>query len=183
MKSIVSALVVFFIATPVYADHHEEATPESYQRLGKLMVGRWKSDIKFIADWEGEKEGKGDVVHGFVEFAWKADKHLITAVETGGEHSAHWSIMHNPVSKKIRIIITGTRGAAIEADMWQRSANVFAWKVTAGGEPDGKALTGAGEYVFSDDGKKLTMQGNLKLGGEPLDPYNDVYYRLSPLNN
>ena len=168
------------MTNPAIADHHESASTESFQQLGKLLVGRWRSDVKFISDWPGEKEGRGAEVHGFAEFSWKADHHLIARVESVGQNSGYWSIYRDPVRKKIRIIIQGTAGGPIEADMWPKSPNTFGWKITGGGQADGKALTGSGEYVFSEDGKKLTMSGTVKLDGKQLDPYKDVYHRLSP---
>ena len=147
-----------------------------------MLVGRWKSNIKFISDWPGEKEGRGAEVNGFAEFNWKADRHLIAGVESVGENSGYWSLYLDPVRKKIRLIVQGTNGGPIEADMWQKSANTFVWRITGCGQADGKPITGSGECVFSEEGKKLTMSGTVQLDGKPLDPYKDVYYRLSPSN-
>jgi len=177
------ALTISSVTVLATADDHQTATGDSFQRLGKLMVGRWRSEVKFIADWPGESQGRGEMAHGFAEFNWKVDHHLISGVESVGDNSGYWIVFRDPVRNKIRLISQSSQGGPIEADMWPKAPHVFGWKITAGGLPDGQALTGCGEYEFSKDGKKLTMTGRLELAGKLLDPYKDVYYRLSPLSD
>ena len=178
--SILIAIVLSAFSDNLFADHHETCTTEQFRAFGDRLVGRWKSDVKFIADWPGEDKGRGERVVGFAEYSWKADKNVIQGVENAGNGSGCWTVLRDPVLKKIKIVIGGTDGGLVEAEMWPKSENVYGFRITGGGLADGRENAGSGEWVFSENGKVLTMQGEITLAGEKLDPYKDVYTRLSP---
>ena len=180
--SIATTILLLFSASTQFAlaDHHESCTAEQFSAFGKRLVGRWSSDVKFIADWPGEEKGRGERLTGYAEFSWKADNNVIQGAENVGKGSGCWMIARDPVTKKIKILIGGTDGGLIEAEMWPSSPNVYSFRVIGGGLADGRASGGSGEWVFSDDDKVLTMQGKITLADEQLDPYKDVYTRLSP---
>ena len=53
-------MCVALMPTFVVAD--ETSTPAEFRELAELCVGRWAGDITFIADWPGEKLGRGSEV-------------------------------------------------------------------------------------------------------------------------
>ena len=57
---------------------------------------------------------------------------------------------------------------------------LFGWRLSGGGVPDGRKHGGTGEWVFSEDGKTMTIQGQTTLDDEKNDPLKDGYKRLSP---
>jgi hypothetical protein len=174
--------VLLLASTPLIAPANETSTAEDFQELGELLVGRWKSDIKFISDWPKEEKGRGERVVGYANFSYAADRHVVLGTETGGNNIGQWMLAFNGVTKQIRLIIAGSAGSVIEATVWKKSEGRYGVRVTAGGQADGKALGGVAEWVFTDGNKTLTMQGKITLEGKDLDPYKDVYTRLSPLN-
>jgi hypothetical protein len=161
------------------ADHHETATLQEFKEFGKLAVGRWVGDIKFIADWPGEDLGKGDRIVGYSHYSWIVDKKALEGVSVGGNTSSREFIVWDAPTKSIRFFSVNTSGSTGAVVLWKKSDGVYGWRLTGGGLADGRSHAGTGEWVFSGDGKKMTIQGQTLLGDEKLDPLKDVYKRLS----
>lgn len=175
-----AAVLIAAIYTNVKGD--ETSTASEFRELGQLLVGRWQSDVKFIESWPGEEKGRGERVVGYANFKYAADRQVILGTETGGNNIGHWMLVYNGVSKQIKLVIAGSAGTVIEAVVWKKSSGKYGVKLTGGGQADGKALGGVAEWGFSNSNKILTMQGKITLDGNELDPYKDIYKRLSPKN-
>jgi hypothetical protein len=174
------ALSLLVCASNALADHHETSTFEEFQEMGELAVGRWVGDIKFIADWPGEDLGKGDRVVGYVRYEWLVDKKAFRSIGSVGNNSNTGLFVWDPVAKQIKLLNVSTRGGMLEAVLWKKAENVYGWRMTGGGLADGRAHSGTGEWVFSEDGRTMTLQGQTMLAGEKNDPLKDVYKKLSP---
>jgi hypothetical protein len=156
----------------------ESSTRKDFQEFGELCVGRWAGEITLIADWPGEKNKKGSKVTAYREYTWAADKNAIQVSHNGGTSAATEIIAFDPISKKIKWVSVNTGGAFAVIEIWKKSDDVFGWRLSGGGTPDGQAYGGEGEWRFSKDRKTIT--GSVTLGGKSADPLNDVYVRLSP---
>jgi hypothetical protein len=154
----------------------ETSTPEDFRQLAELCVGRWAGKIKFIADWPGQKLGRGAEVLAYRDCEWTVDKKAIRISSTAGTSTSHEIMALDPVSKKIRLISVDTSGSFLELELWKKSDHVYGWRVAGGGTVDGRAFGGVGEWVFT--GQEKTIKGKVTLGGKDIDPLNDVYSRL-----
>ena len=163
-----------------WAEEKETSTPEELRQLGDLAVGRWVGDIKFIADWPGQDLGKGERVVGYLQYEWVADKKAFRGTGSAGNGSNTGVFVWDPVSKQIKLLDVDTSGGVLEAVLWKKSDRVYGWRMTGGGLADGRAHSGTGEWVFSEDGKTMTLQGQTMLDGIKNDPLKDVYKKLSP---
>lgn len=162
------------------ADNQETMTLEEFQEFGELVMGRWVVDIKFVADWPGEDLGRGDRLVGYSHFTWLVDKMAIQGMNVGGNNSGVYLMVWDAATKQIKSLGTGTSGSTLEVVTWKKSDGVYGWRITGGSLLDERTHSGSGEWVFSEDRKTMTIQGQTELGGAPLDPLKDVYRRLSP---
>jgi hypothetical protein len=174
------AVALLACTSNALADHHETSTFEEFQDLGKLVVGRWVGDIKFIADWPGQDLGKGDRVVGYTQYDWVADKRALRNTGTAGNVSHTALFAWDPVAKQIKLFSVDTSGNFARLIIWKKSGRVFGWRFAGGGTVDGLAHGGTGELVFSEDGRTMTLQGQTTLGDAKNDPLKDVYKKLSP---
>ncbi len=51
----------------------QESTPEDFQALGELRVGRWTSEVTLIADFPGLSKKAGEKLVVYDTFTWEAD--------------------------------------------------------------------------------------------------------------
>ena len=162
---------------PTVVRAEETSTAEEFRQLAELCVGRWSGTIKFIADWPGQKLGRGSEVLAYRNYEWAVDKRAIRISHTAGTNTSTEIMALDPVSKKIRLISVDTSGGFLELDLWKKSDKVYGWRIAGGGTVDGRAYGGTGEWVFSGDEK--TVKGTVTLDGKKIDPLNDVYSRLN----
>ncbi|MCS7471583.1 hypothetical protein NZK35_33460 [Stieleria sp. ICT_E10.1] len=183
LRQTAAAALVLSLSTVAVAEHHETATREDFVALGKLQVGRWVGDITFIADWPGEELGKGDKVVAYTEYKWSADKNLIEREQDLGNSQIKQFFFYDAPAERIRFTWISSSGGSLVGHCWKKSDLVFGWRITSGGMADGRVQTGEGETVFSSDRMTHSIKGSSKLDGKDLAPLNDVYKRLSPLED
>lgn len=171
-------LVLICLAlSPTLTVADETSTPEEFRELAQLCVGRWAGEIKLIADWSGQKLGRGAEVLAYRDYQWAVDQKAISIRTTAGTTTSTEIMALDPISKKIRLIGVETNGNFFDLELWKKSENVYGWRIAGGGTEDGRALGGTGEWLFS--GQTKTIKGKVTLGGKEIDPLNDVYSRLS----
>lgn len=181
MKSRFGAIAfVCFLTSGVLADHHESATAEDFALMGKMHQGRWVGDVKFIADWPGETLGEGSNVVSYAEYKWTLDEKVLERIENVGNSQVKQIFFYDAPGKKIRFAWVNSSGACLYGHLWKTSDTSFGWRITGGGLSDGRAETGTGEVVFSNEGNTCAIKGQVKLDGKDLAKLNDVYKRLSP---
>jgi hypothetical protein len=171
-----TSCLALFPLLPTVVRAEQKSTPEEFRQLAELCVGRWAGKIKFIADWPGEKLGRGAEVLAYRNYEWAVDKRAIRISHTAGANTSTEIMAFDPVSKKIRLISVDTSGGFIELELWKKSDKVYGWRIAGGGTVDGRAFGGTGEWVFS--GQEKTIRGTVTLGGKNIAPLNDVYSRL-----
>ena len=176
--SVVVALLV--LTSNAWAQPKETSTPEEFRELGELMVGRWVGDVKYVADWPGQEQGRGKSVVAYIDYQWVLDKKAIEATSIDGNASSREFDYWDAPTKQIKFVIVSTNGYTLEGVTWKKSAKVFGWRITGGGVVDGRAHGGTGETRFSEDGRTMTITGDTTLGGVKNDPLKDVYKKLSP---
>ena len=143
------------------------------------MVGRWVGDMKYVADWPGQEQGRGKSVVAYIDYQWVLDKKAIEATSIDGNASSREFDYWDAPTKQIKFVIVSTNGYTLEGVTWKKSAKVFGWRITGGGVVDGRAHGGTGETRFSEDGRTMTITGDTTLGGVKNDPLKDVYKKLT----
>jgi hypothetical protein len=63
--------------------------------------------------------------------------------------------------------------------IWKKTPCKWGWRFTGGGLPDGRNFKGAGDWIFSDDGTTLRITGDISVGDEKLDSFDDAYRRVN----
>jgi hypothetical protein len=178
--TVVIALGLLACASSALAADRETSTPQEFQEWGDLVVGRWVGDIKYVADWPGQEQGRGKTVVGYCDYHWTLDKKAIEATTIDGTASSRELHYWDAPTKNIKLFIVSSNGYTLEGVVWKKSKNVFAWRITGGGVVDGRAHGGTGETSFTDNGRTMTITGETTLGGKKNDPLKDVYKKLSP---
>ncbi len=157
----------------------QETTFAEFKEFGNLMVGRWVGDITFIADWPGQTKRQGDKVTGYTTYSWIVDGKAIESVEHAGNTVGKTLISWDGTTNQIRLSHVGSAGGTYQAVAWKSKPNKWNWRVTGGGQADGKRMGGQGSWTFKDDGNTLVLNGSVLLDGKKLPKLHDVYTRLS----
>jgi hypothetical protein len=155
------------------------STPQDFQELGKLMVGRWSGDITLIADWPGMKKKAGEKLINYRTAQWAADGKAFTDTVVGGETTGISLWIFDPVAKQIRQRAVDSAGGSIDAIAWKEDSARWGFKVTSGGLADGTKMEGTGHLLFTDGGKSYVVEADVTLGGKPLLKLHDTYVRLN----
>ena len=155
-----------------------ESTHAEFEQFGELLTGRWVGDITLVYDWPGEDKGNGDKVTSYESFTWIADKKGIEWEHFGGNSTGKTMIVRDAPSNHIRAFNVGSSGGTWQTVIWKETDTKWGWEFTGGGLADGRAFTGAGHWIFSDDGNALTITGDMCVGSEKVDTFADVYRRV-----
>ena len=143
-----------------------------------MIKGRWKGDIVYIHDWEGEEIGKGGKVTGYAEFRVTADGHAIIEDHIGGTSEGTNIYVWDRAMGRIIGRGFGSAGMSIRVMLSRASDNSWNFIPVARSDVHGKSLGGTATLTFSEDGESYRWSGTLTLGGEPLAPLEDVYHRV-----
>lgn len=153
------------------------SSPEDFREFGKLMVGRWSSDITLIAPWPGQDKKAGEKITGYANRRWVSDRRAVVATTTGGSAIGNEFWTYDPENKHIKLYRTDSGGTHIQVTVWKETPSRWAWKV-AGGQLDGQQLSGTGHWIFQDNNRTAILQGDVSLGGKPLPKLKDLHTRL-----
>lgn len=151
---------------------------EEFQEFAEMIKGRWKGDIVYIHDWEGEEIGKGGKVTGYAEFRVTADGHAIIEDHIGGTSEGTNIYVWDRSLGRIIGRGFGSAGMSIRVMLSRASDKSWDFIPVAGSDVRGKPLGGTATLTFSEDGESYRWSGTLTLGGEPLAPLEDVYHRV-----
>jgi hypothetical protein len=160
------------------AETTERATLADLHEFGELLVGRWAGDILLVYDWPGLGKRKGETVASYETFAWIADKRAIEWQHHGGNVTGKTMITWDAAAQQIRAFNVGSAGTTWQTVIWKETPEKWGWRFTGGGMPDGRSFAGSGHWIFADGRNKLTLAGDMSVGDEKLEHFDDVYRRV-----
>ena len=179
--AMISTAWLLVLAPSTYlAAAEQQVTVEEFQEFGKLLVGRWKEDVTLIANWPGEASAQGKKLTGYTTFEWIADGNALRWRSVSGTMSLQEVMAYDPVNRVVRAFHVDSGGGCWQAILWKRSESEWNWKLVSGGTADGRAISGAGQWVVQNGGNTVILQGDVSLGEEKLPKLHDVFHRITP---
>ena len=175
MKNVTKWIVLLgiFMTAPVTA---QEATQADFQKWCSLVEGRWVGTIKWLTSWPGFGK-QGEQVTAYWQGRVSADGKVMFTKFLGGAGSDHGLIYYDSVAKRIRTTHIGSGGAVFQSilwpvgDQWREEVNVAL--------PDGTRGQIKSVFVYSDDGRQLTIQSDSEIGKDVVKEQKDVWRRVS----
>jgi hypothetical protein len=122
---------------------------------------------------------KGEKLTSYETFKWIADEGGIEWESFGGSTTGKTLLVWDAPSRQIKAFHVGSGGGTWQTVVWKETTTKWGWKMTGGGLPDGRASTGAGYWIFTDDSKTMHIKGDLTVGDEAVPPFDDVYHKVT----
>ena len=176
MKSTTTSMLACFtllLATPALA---QESSRADFDELCVTMQGRWVGNVVWVADWPGFGK-KGEKVKCYAEIKVVEDGNALLGRYYGGSGSGTWITFYDAASRKITQTGVGSGGTTRSSVYYKDNGKWI--RSVEGSNPDGKKLKGDVTITISEDGNKHTWSGTTTIGGEPNDPLQDVWVRVS----
>ena len=156
------------------------STFEDFQSFCKVMTGRWRIDITYIADWPGVGVKKGEKGTGYALVDTKMDGHVLDLIHINAGLFFRQTFYWDPVDSVMTVISIMSSGAIWHGTFWENDEKGYTFKINRAGEKDGRHTTGEFNYVFSEDKNTFYLRSNnMTLGHEKLDDLRDVYFKVS----
>lgn len=157
------------------------STRKEFQEFGDLVEGRWLGEVLLVYNWPGREKEKGDTITAYNTFKWVADKNGIDWEGFGGNTTGKTLIVWDAPSKRIITQHVGSAGGTWRTVIWKTTPEKWGWRFLGGGLADGREFNGEGEWIFSEDGKELSIVGDISVGTEKLelDRAENHYHRVN----
>lgn len=152
----------------------QEPANTPLQEYGELVVGRWMGDVTFVVDWPGIGK-KGDKIIDHLTLKWTNDRRAIVSESHFAQGCSRSIHVWDPAEKKIRIFSTDSAGAFFSGVI-DKSGDKWTW-ILSGCLADGTPQNGSGTIVFSNEGRKHVLVGDVVVGNEKAS-FIDSYTRL-----
>ena len=153
----------------------QQASEEEFKAYQSTMEGRWVGEVTWIADWPGLGK-KGDKVTGYSGIRAAADGHALVGHFHGGNGTGRWITVYHAGAKQIREMGIDSGGTTWNCMISRREGH---WRSQCTGSlADGTKTEGDYTLNVSDDGNTHRWTGGTTIGGEAVDPLQDVWTRV-----
>ena len=169
---LIMLMVLLFAASEGFAQQSSFSDFEAYVAA---MEGRWIGEITWIADWPGLGD-RGDKVTSYSENNIVAEGRVLMGSFYGGNGTSRLIVVFDAASGEIRQIGADSGGSASTCIL-SKQDGYWASKCS-GSLADGTATEADVRLTISDNGNTHTWTGTITVGGEPVDPLNDVWRRV-----
>lgn len=150
-----SLILAVFLVSSVFAGSHEmTATRAEFSELGKLLEGRWITDLVWNAAWTGYGKKEGDKATSYWAARKTADGNAFTTVFYGGTGTNSGIMYYDANAKQIKSVSVTSDGSVWYEVSYKKNGKWYG--SSTGSLSDGAKSEGKVTIVFSEDGNSWT---------------------------
>ena len=180
IASTATVLVTMLFALPVAnLAVGQETTRQDFKKWYSQVQGRWIGDVTWVTDWPGLGK-KGDNVTAYWRGRVSQDDNVMVINFFGGNGSETGLMYYDAAAKRTRGTFVSSGGTVGRLTNWPHGDKwIETVDVTL---PDGTKGRIKSVFVFTADGKTVTILRNGKVGDDVIKDQKDIWRRVSPAN-